>query len=337
MMHLLLLGLALGAAGLFGASRFHRPSAVADAAQSEDVAGMVLAVVYTPRPTITAVGTKAPTASPTPTPTPVPTDTPAPRPVKTRDPSIPRAYDDYQIEYGDTLTSIATGFGLCPDHLLWANDRDEETPLIAGDWLTIPDIPGMLHTVTSNDSLESIAHLYNSTVDAITAVDGNQLHTSDDLITGDTILVPNGVPQAALDLGATARRKMSVPSADGYIWPFYGPITTYYGEERPGYVHKAIDIGGLGHYGASVLAIADGTVLFVGMDIDYGRNVIVQHPDGSRTRYAHFWRVYVQQGDEVSQGQALGALGCTGTSTGTHLHFELWKNGLAVDPLLYLP
>ena len=177
-------------------------------------------------------------------PTASPTDTPTPKPQKTRDPSIPPAYQRYQVEYGDSLTSMAMGFGICPDHILWANGMDENSQLIAGEYLTIPDGPGVVHTVAAGDTLQSIARLYNSTVDQITGVAGNQVQSSDDLIVGDQIFVPNGIPQSALDMGAKADTMMSKPSADGLVWPFYGPITTYYGEQRVGYVHNAIDIGG---------------------------------------------------------------------------------------------
>lgn len=335
MMHLIFLGLAISAAGAFGLTRIRQPGQAvgAESVQAGDnVPGIVLAVVLTPRPTL-AVSTKAPTASPTPVPTPEATPSPTPR---AKDPSIPPAYTTYEVEYGDTITSIAAAFGVCPDHVLWNNNRDEKTPLYAGDELLIPDAPGLIYTVHRGDTLASIVRRLNSSVEAITGVAGNQVTDSTDLVPGDKILVPGGVPQGALDLGSKAEQKMSKPSSDGYIWPFYGPITTYYGEQRVGYVHNAIDIGGLGHYGVSVEAIADGTVAFVGNDSEYGNNVIVVHADGTRSRYAHFSKVYVSQGDSVSRGQALGALGCSGDSTGTHLHFELWKDDRPVDPLPYL-
>ena len=135
-----------------------------------------------------------------------------------------------------------------------------------------------------------------------------------------------------------ARDAYSNPSWAGYIWPFYGPITTYYGEQRPGYVHLAIDIGGLGHYGAAVVAAAAGQVVTVGqLDAGLGNYVIIMHEDGSRTVYGHMSEIYVQEGQQIQQAQPIGALGCTGHSTGTHLHFELWIDGQPVDPLQYLP
>jgi LysM repeat protein len=332
MLHMLLLMIVLGAAGAFGATRISRPGSAG--AEEDGGTHIVLAVVTTPRATVAPIGTKAPTPSPSPLVTPSPTPAPSRR---ARDASIPAAYHDYKVEYGDTLTSIALGFGLCPDHLLWANNRDEDTPLIAGEYLTIPDGPGVVHRVKNGDTLSSIAIMYNADVAAITAVQGNQLSTSADLIPGTEIFIPDGIPQSALDLGSRAYKKMTKPSSAGYVWPFFGTITTYYGEERVGYIHNAIDVGGLGHFGASVNAIADGRVAFVGHDDLYGNNVIVLHPDGTRSRYAHFSKVYVSQGESVSRGQALGALGCSGDSTGTHLHFELWKGDEPVDPLAYLP
>lgn len=331
MMHLLFLGLAVTAAGAFGLTRINRPH-TADA--ENDPSRIVLAVVTTPKPTFGAAGTKAPTPSPSPEPTASPTPEPTRR---ARLADVPPAFQDYQVEYGDSLWSISRGFGLCPDHLLWANGRDEETPLIAGEYLTIPDGVGIVHRVRSGDTLSSISRQYNADIASITAVEGNQLSTSADLIPGTKIFIPDGIPQSALDLGSKALKKMTKPSSSGYVWPFYGPITTYYGEQRVGYVHNAVDIGGLGHYGASVNSMADGRVAFAGYDDIYGNNVIVLHPDGSRSRYAHLSKVYVAQGETVSRGQALGALGCSGDSTGTHLHFELWKDDEPVDPLIYLP
>lgn len=344
-MHVLFIGLVLSAAGVFGLNRVHQSGALASAepaATQIEATPVVLAVYKAPEPraTLKPVGTKAPTASPSPTPspmpTPAPTPPPTPKPPRVRDPNIPPAYRVYTVEYGDSLTSMAIDAGICPDHILWNNpDRDEDTPLYAGDELVIPDAPGVMHTVEEGDTLIYLALLYNSTTDAITGVRGNQVSSDEDLVPGERIFIPNGIPQSALEMSVTAQRKMTVESEYGYVWPFFGVITTYYGEQRPGYVHNAIDIGALGHYGMSVLAMADGTVVLAGSDSAYGNNVIVEHADGSRSRYAHLSQTYVRQGDVVNQGTPLGALGCSGDATGTHLHFELWRGGRPVDPLLY--
>jgi murein DD-endopeptidase MepM/ murein hydrolase activator NlpD len=86
-----------------------------------------------------------------------------------------------------------------------------------------------------------------------------------------------------------------------------------------------------------VYSIAPGKVVSAVRDHPgLGNYVIVVHDDGARSLYAHLADFSVSQGQSVDIGSRLGALGCTGNSTGTHLHFELWKDGRPVDPLQYL-
>jgi murein DD-endopeptidase MepM/ murein hydrolase activator NlpD len=88
-----------------------------------------------------------------------------------------------------------------------------------------------------------------------------------------------------------------------------------------------------------VVATAAGKVTFAGGNqcCSYGLYVTVQHRDGSSSLYAHLSALSVSEGQEIAQGQTLGASGNTGRSTGAHLHFELDLNGSPVDPLMYLP
>jgi murein DD-endopeptidase MepM/ murein hydrolase activator NlpD len=124
------------------------------------------------------------------------------------------------------------------------------------------------------------------------------------------------------------------PSVAGFIWPFYGPISTYFGE----YGHRGIDIDGFGNFGAPIYAAAEGLVVLASWsDYGYGYHVIIDHGDGTSTLYAHLSEIWVAQGQYVGQGEAIGALGSTGYSTGPHLHFEIHVGGAAVDPLAYLP
>lgn len=338
-LHLLFLALLLGGA-IFSYTKVELPSGTANAVAAPSQTPAVLAVFRSPSATATPIPRRTkpptPTVSPTPSPTPSPSPTPEPTP-RVRDASIPYPFYTYDVEYGDDLMSIAIDHGVCPDYLLWNNDRDEDTPLYAGDEMLIPDVPGIIYTVESGDTLEWIALQFSSTVAAITGVPGNQVQSNTDLLVGDQLLIPGGIPQSALELSDEERWATTVPSDYGYVWPYWGPITTYFGEVREnGYVHNAIDIGGLGHYGMSVVSIAGGTVIFVGEDAEFGQHVIVEHDDGSRSVYAHLSWFYVSEGARVEQSQAIGGLGCTGASTGTHLHFELWRDGVPVDPLLYL-
>lgn len=88
--------------------------------------------------------------------------------------------------------------------------------------------------------------------------------------------------------------------------------------------------------GTTIAAAAEGTISFAGKKGGYGNMVIVQHPDGRETRYAHLHSISVEVGDPVSKGQPIALSGSTGKSTGPHLHFEMRENGVAVDPMKVL-
>lgn len=99
--------------------------------------------------------------------------------------------------------------------------------------------------------------------------------------------------------------------------------------------HDGIDIGNAG-YGAPVIAAADGIVTYAGVMSGYGNCVMINHGDGIVTLYGHGQEIYTELGATVKQGDVIMAVGSTGNSTGPHLHFEVRKFGVAVDPILYL-
>lgn len=123
-------------------------------------------------------------------------------------------------------------------------------------------------------------------------------------------------------------------SAQGFIWPLAGPITSYYGE-RWGRMHTGIDIDGT--TGDPIVASKAGVVTLASSYSGYGNAVVIDHGGGIATLYAHLSSFAVSSGQHVSQGQQVGAVGCTGSCTGDHLHFEVRLNGNPVDPLDYLP
>lgn len=142
----------------------------------------------------------------------------------------------------------------------------------------------------------------------------------------------------------------SEPSYTGtsFGWPCPGHyyISSYYGW-RWGRLHKGYDIAQ--NKGATVVASRGGTVIAVNTGCShnypkssnccgngYGNYVLVSHGDGYTTMYAHLQSVNVSVGESVGKGEALGTVGCTGHSTGFHLHFEIRKNGSAVNPGGYL-
>ncbi len=95
-------------------------------------------------------------------------------------------------------------------------------------------------------------------------------------------------------------------------------------------LHEGIDLPA--KTGTPVLSLRPGKVAQVSSGGGYGLQVVVEHPGGWSTRYAHLSRTAVVEGQAIGGGQALGAVGSTGRSTGPHLHFEISRNGEKVDP-----
>lgn len=95
-------------------------------------------------------------------------------------------------------------------------------------------------------------------------------------------------------------------------------------------LHKGMDIGAA--YGSPIYAAIDGVVQFAGWSGGYGRFVKLTHGGGYASGYGHMSRIAVSPGQHVARGQVIGYVGSTGLSTGPHLHWEVWKNGAAVNP-----
>ena len=122
--------------------------------------------------------------------------------------------------------------------------------------------------------------------------------------------------------------------------PFGYRTHPIYGNTR---FHSGIDIGA--GFGDTIMAAASGTVIYVETPVPgqnwggsgYGNYFIIDHGNGVSTLYAHCCNVYVSNGQSVSAGEAVGTVGSTGGSTGSHLHFEVRINGNRVDPLGCLP
>jgi len=125
-------------------------------------------------------------------------------------------------------------------------------------------------------------------------------------------------------------------SANGFIWPAKGVLTSGYGW-RWGRMHKGIDIAG--PIGTPIMAADSGVVTYAEWnDGGYGYLVEITHPDGTETVYAHNSRILVQKGQKVDRGQQISEMGSTGFSTGPHLHFEIHPAGSgAVNPMAFLP
>lgn len=120
------------------------------------------------------------------------------------------------------------------------------------------------------------------------------------------------------------------------VTPVSGLITSRFGsrESIRSSGHRGLDIAT--KKGTKIKAAAGGTVIFAGYSGAYGYVVKISHGSGIKTYYAHCSKLYVKTGDRVSAGDVIAAVGSTGRSTGNHLHFEVVKNGVSLNPQNYL-
>ena len=119
------------------------------------------------------------------------------------------------------------------------------------------------------------------------------------------------------------------------IMPVQGEITSGYGKRtHPVFKveskHEGIDIAA--PVGQPVKAALPGVVVEAGPHSEFGNVVVIEHSAGLRTLYGHLDQLRVEEGQQVSRGQTIGTVSNTGLSTGSHLHFEVWRNGRPVDP-----
>jgi murein DD-endopeptidase MepM/ murein hydrolase activator NlpD len=122
------------------------------------------------------------------------------------------------------------------------------------------------------------------------------------------------------------------PVETGYISSLYGQRTDPFDGHNA--YHQGLDFAGAA--GSRVLAVADGIVSHAGVDGGYGRLIEITHGNGYVTRYAHNAKLLVQPGQTVKRGDPIALMGSTGRSTGTHLHFEVLREGRPVNPLSFV-
>lgn len=133
--------------------------------------------------------------------------------------------------------------------------------------------------------------------------------------------------------GASSTGVAAASPSGSLSWPVNGSLSSRYGPRGRGY-HRGIDIAAA--YGSPIRAAKGGKVVLAGWYYDYGKTVIIAHPDGTQTLYAHASKLLVSPGDVVEKGQIIANVGRTGRASGPHLHFEVHVGGKRVNPLAYL-
>lgn len=242
----------------------------------------------------------------------------------------------YTVVPGDSVADIAKRFGVSENTIRWANNLKAGQPVHVDDTLVILPFDGLKYTVKSGDTIDTIATRFKlSKEEKSDFLDFNNITTTSLLAAGDVVIIPGAEPVVAV-----ATPKKSIPKGNAHVnTGAYTPGKLVDGIVR-GYFIKpvpcplsqgqhdtyAIDLS-CHVIGTPIKAAADGTVLFAkyGKNGGYGNLIIIKHPNGMTTFYAHIkdGGILVSQGQTVPQGQVIAYVGSTGRSTGPHLHFEV--------------
>lgn len=266
----------------------------------------------------------------------------------------------YTVEAGDSVFQIAEKFSLKPETILWGNfDTLADNPhrLRPGQELNILPVNGTYHEWRKGESFTRVAEYYGVDPMAIVEWPGNPLDiynfdVEDPQIEPGTMLIVPGGARELVDYGppAITRDNPAIAATYGpghcgtiyqgavgvgvFLWPTTERWISGY-DYNPGANHPAIDIAG--SIGNPVWAADNGVVVYAGWsNYGYGNLIVVDHGNGWQTLYAHLNSIAVGCGQSVNQGQAIGALGSTGNSSGAHLHFEMIYSGSKVNPWNFL-
>ena len=264
----------------------------------------------------------------------------------------------YTVKAGDTWSEIAEDHDMTSSELLEMNPGYDIDKIQIGEVLTLSEaVPYLTVTVKQREyyvedvmydiEYTDTADLYKGDYKVVSAGE----YGAADVVANVTYV--NGVetertilssvtlkePVTEQRLQGTRERPTWYPTGT-FRWPISGRITSYFGgRSSPGGIgstnHQGIDIAG--SYGIPVYAADGGTVTYAGWMGGYGYLVQIDHGNGYVTRYGHNSSLTVSVGDHVYKGQQIARVGSTGNSTGNHCHFEIRYNGVARNPLNYLP
>ncbi|HEC22588.1 MAG TPA: LysM peptidoglycan-binding domain-containing protein [Chloroflexi bacterium] len=275
----------------------------------------------------------------------IPAPRSAPPEVATGPPAGQSGGLSYTVAYGDTLARIAIQYGVTVDGLVAANGLTSPDRIYPGQVLNIPESgavarpyparTAVTHTVRTGETLSHIAARYGVTVHSLAVANG---------ITNTARIYPGmvlSIPSA--QAGSNSIRYASVgpglcqgveprQSGTGY---FIRPVRGYVISQQFHPWHAGIDLAT--DTGTDVYAADGGTVVFAGWNsAGYGNLIVLDHGNGWRTYYAHLSAVHVNCGEWIPRGSIIGQVGSTGNSTGPHLHFEMLRFGVPVNPAGYI-
>ncbi|MDP3900618.1 MAG: peptidoglycan DD-metalloendopeptidase family protein [bacterium] len=245
----------------------------------------------------------------------------------------------HTVQPNDTISTISQQYDVSVATILWENDLNSYSIIRPGQRLAILPISGISYLVAKGDTMTAIAGKYDVEQEEI--LEFNNIIDSAYLKIGQKIIIPGGqkkyIAQTSTQYsGLDALKSLVTPKSaqpapgNKMNWPTEGHrITQYYNWQ-----HYAVDIAN--KIGTPIYAADAGTVESAGWGTGYGNQIVIDHGGGKKTRYAHASKLFVAVGDEITKGQTIAAMGSTGNSTGSHVHFEVIINGRKYNPLDYI-
>lgn len=254
--------------------------------------------------------------------------------------------DTVQVKKGDTLYSIAKRYDMSITELIELNGIDSPNQLYVGQVLKTTS--SKYYVVKRGDTLASIARKYNTNYK--TLAQKNNIKEPYHLKVGQKIAVSNAPANASSSkktatINQTQTAKKNTTSTHTYVstkrnakfvWPVSGKVISSFGTIGKGLKNDGINISA--PVGTPVKAGDKGTVAYVGNGLKgYGNLILIKHPDGYITAYAHTNQMLVQKGQNVARGEKIATVGKTGGVSAPQLHFEVRAGKKAVNPKNYLP
>ncbi|MCK4539828.1 M23 family metallopeptidase [Candidatus Parcubacteria bacterium] len=245
----------------------------------------------------------------------------------------------HKVQPGDSVSTIAQNYGISVSTILWENNLSAYSIIRPGDNLDILPMSGITYKIKSGDSISKVARQYNIEGEKIASV--NKLENNS-LKIGQKLIIPGAKKAIYSSYKPTTytgfeaiKNIVKAPSAKPVVgnkmnWPTIGKRITQYYSWR----HHGLDIAN--RTGTPLYAADAGTVEVAGWGTGYGNQIVINHGGGKKTRYAHCSKFYVKKGNTVTKGQTIAAMGSTGWSTGSHIHFEIIINGAKKNPLNYI-
>lgn len=240
--------------------------------------------------------------------------------------------ENHLIKEGETLIDIANLYGLLPETLIKLNPLLTQNPLSAGQIIKIPPFNGIKVEVPEGATWREMAKAYGVRQDVLFELNGCGK-------------IPKVIFIPGINWYAQPDKPKDYTGLPVYPLPFNAEIGLNYGwhdfpDSQEKFFHSGIDL--LAPVNTNVFTAEEGVVVFVGNEGSYGYLIIVNHPGGKQTRYAHLSQVNVRIEDEVKAGELIGNVGTTGTPDlyTPHLHFEIRyqtpQGWVAQDPELHL-